>query len=87
MWDKIARELYETLNFITPSSQCENKCKVLDRRYKKKSTGRGRKYFDFYEKMQYLGQEKVPKYCLLVNQYVYRKTLRLKRKYFPSASC
>ncbi|KAJ8944585.1 hypothetical protein NQ314_009456 [Rhamnusium bicolor] len=56
MWLIIAKYLSELLKTQISDSNCPNRWRVLDRNYKKyvgnqKSTGRGKKYFDYAEEM------------------------------------
>ncbi|KAJ8953817.1 hypothetical protein NQ318_006665 [Aromia moschata] len=59
MWDIIAEELQKMLGVIVTPNNCENRWKVLDRNYKtfvnnQTATGRGKKYFEYYEDMEKL---------------------------------
>lgn len=57
MWQSIGEKLQQELGMIVTPNNCENRWKVLDRNYKKYvdnkiSTGRGKKYFEYYEDME-----------------------------------
>ncbi|KAI4471246.1 myb/sant-like dna-binding domain [Holotrichia oblita] len=72
MWLIIAKELEVALKKPVPANCCENRCKVLDRNYKKfvenkTSTGRGRKYFEFTDEMAelFMGKKSVVPQLLL----------------------
>lgn len=64
MWQQISEKLRTLLNVEVTTAHCENKWRVLERSYKKfidnqKSTGRGRKYFEFFQEMEeILGKKK-----------------------------
>lgn len=57
MWEVIAKEISNVLNTEISTKNVENRWKVLERNYKKfednqKSTGRGRKFFEFHKVME-----------------------------------
>lgn len=64
MWVKIASDLRKKLNVNVTDANCINRWKVIERNYKKfveneKSTGRGRKYFEYVHEMEaILGRKK-----------------------------
>ena len=64
MWDIIAAEVNKSCNINVSAANCENRWRVLERKYKKfldhnASTGRGRKDFEYEETMRdILGQKK-----------------------------